>query len=144
MYSTTDGPVTHLLNAMPAARRHNLSILVGVWSSGDGRFEVEKQALEDVIRRHDCDNIAAISVGNEDLNQVNLVNASASDAEKDSQKQGIAMALVDQISEIRNMTRSLGCCNVPVTHTDTWDEFTNIEKPWVPDVSSALPLQEKH
>lgn len=136
MYSTTDGAVTHLMNAMPAAQKNRLMILVGVWSGTRKRFDVEKSALQDVINQFGCGNIAAISVGNEDLYSVNIVYAGASGSEKDNYKTDIAHTLVRQISQVRDMVRSLGCCNVPVTLTDTWNEFSNTSIPGISEVCS--------
>lgn len=131
MYSTTDGNVTHLMNAMPAAKRHGLMLLVGVWSSPATRFQAEMETLQAVIYKYGCRNIAAVSVGNEDLNSANVNNPTIMDQEEDAQKKcSIATTLSGQMSHISAMTRSLGCC-VPVTHTDTWNKFSNMSKPWI-------------
>lgn len=126
---------------MPAARANNLSILAGVWSSdgtiGDfARFNIERDALEKVFQDFGCKNIAAISVGNEDLNSVNLNYASSSESDKNEKKQNVTDMLLNQISQIRNLTRDNHCCNIPITHTDTWNEFSNTSNAWIPQVIS--------
>lgn len=140
MYSTTDGPVTHLMNAMPGAQNHDLMILVGIWSGGIDRFEAEMSALKDVIIRYGCGNMAAISVGNEDIYSVNTNNPGLSDAAIDQLKNATAWTLIDQIQAVRSMTRELGCCDVPITHTDTWGEFANTSKTYIPKVRLILEL----
>lgn len=138
IYSTTDGATYHLMNALPAAQKYDLKILAGVWSGGPEnlvRFEREKKALRDAITEFGCGNIAAISVGNEDLNQVNVLQTSDPDSVKDQAKEKVAETLISQITQIRNVTRSLGCCNTPITHTDTWNELFDTKRPWLPGVS---------
>lgn len=138
MYSTMDDGVMHLMNALPAAENHDLKILVGVWSGGPQnkhRFELEKQALIDAINVHGCDHIAAISVGNEDLYSVNLQGLTRD--QLNQTKTEVAGTLIDQIQQIRNIVRESGCC-MPVTHTDTSNEWTTTDQPWVSNVSFII------
>lgn len=145
MYSTTDvnstepkGYVPHLMNALPAAAKHSLKILIGIWSGGaghEGRNSQETEALEDAIKVYGCDNIAAVSVGNEDLNDINVNYAYMDDEGRNAMKAKVVDLLVGQMSSARRVLRRNGCCNIPVTHADTWNEEFNTEAPWVQKVS---------
>jgi len=131
MYAIADGNTLHLMNAVPAAQQNNLSILVGVWSGGQsntGRFDAETQALEQVVDKYGCGSFAAVSVGNEDLNDVNKVGNLSPDDLRAS-KIATADLLVQQMNQVRKMLRDKGCCGTPVTHTDTWNELTNQDNP---------------
>lgn len=132
MYSTTEGSAsdsstTHLMNAMSAAKNYNLTILAGVWSGSEERFETERQTLSDAIARHGCGVISAISVGNEDLNDINKQNGM--DEYKDILKMHVADVLTQRISQIRDLVRCLGCHRLPVTHTDTWNDIPTQASP---------------
>lgn len=145
IYSTTDvnltevgGVVPHLKNALPSAAKYNISILAGVWSGGiwmEKRFQTEIEALEAAVKTHGCDNIAAVSVGNEDLNDINKAFGWLGDAEKATRKEKTVDILVSQMSQVRQLLRRQGCCDTPVTHADTWNELFNREYPWVEKVN---------
>lgn len=140
MYSTTDGDVHHLMRAIPAAQQNNLSILAGVWSGGlayEGRFEKELQALEQVVDKYGCGNLAAVSVGNEDLNDINHYGI-PNDNDVNAKKEATAKLLVKQMDEVRKLLRQKRCCNTPVTHTETWNELTNMDNPTVNKASVHL------
>ena len=122
MYSTTDGLYRHLMSAIPAAQKHDFSILAGVWSGGPeavGRFDSERLALKEVVEKHGCANLAAVSVGNEDLYTASAMHVSA------TQMKDTAQLLVTQITAVRKVLRDAGCCDTPVTHTDTWNELVD-------------------
>ncbi|KAK5939234.1 hypothetical protein PMZ80_008537 [Knufia obscura] len=144
MYSTSeDGPprdeTAHLMNIMLAAQNNDFSILAGVWSGGPGkvqRFEQELQALGDVIHKHGCGNLAAVSVGNEDLNYLNQ-DGITDETVLNTKKQETAELLVKQMDRVRQLLRHNGCCNTPVTHTETWNELTNADNPTVNKVIAA-------
>lgn len=132
IYSTTDGAQLPLMYAIPAAQQNNISILVGVWSGGrttTARFEQEIEALGQVVDRYGCGSFAAVSVGNEDLNDINDPGLDANTIS--ATKIATTDLLVDQIGRVRKMLRNKGCCNTPVTHTDTWNELTNKDNPSV-------------
>ncbi|KAK5081945.1 hypothetical protein LTR70_008635 [Exophiala xenobiotica] len=138
IYSTTDNGKFPLMDAIPAAKENNLRILVGVWSGGPtvtARFDQEIQALGQVVDQYGCDNFAAVSVGNEDLNYINVPGMDAK--VMSGQKIATTDLLVDQIGQVRKMLRDKGCCNTPVTHTDTWNELTNKDNPSVNKVIQA-------
>lgn len=128
IYSTMDPtavPPTHLKNSLPAAAKYNLQILAGVWSGGidaQDRFKQELSALEGAIQLHGCKNIAAVSVGNEDINDVEKYFG----PNADQRKSDTVDLLVQQIANTRDLLRRNKCCNVPVTHTDTWNQLFNV------------------
>ena len=131
----------HLEHALPAAISHNLSILVGIWTTTiendttalhDTRFNDEVRALAKAIDIYGCHNIAAVSVGNEDLNELMLHG-------RQYLYQATANKLAEQIAQVRWMMRSKSCC-VPVTHTDTWNTLQNASEPYVATVSISDPV----
>ncbi|KAK5078880.1 hypothetical protein LTR64_002702 [Lithohypha guttulata] len=148
IYSTTDensenGKTVvykHLENALPAAANQKMSILAGVWSGGVGRearFKQERDALEAAVKTFGCSNIAAVSVGNEDMNDINLMPLDGNS--KKQRKVDTAKLLIKQMDEVRKMLRQNKCC-VPVTHTDTWDEWygTAGDFTWLPKLIAAV------
>lgn len=87
-------------------------VLAGVWAfEGNGHFDREKNALNDVISEQGCDWLAAVSVGSEDLYREDIP----------------ASRLAEQIHDVRGMVRQHGgtCSTIPVTHTDTWTAWVN-------------------
>jgi len=139
IYSTTDNGKYPLMDAIPAAKENNLRILVGVWSGGPtvtARFDQEIQALGQVVDQYGCDNFAAVSVGNEDLNYINVPGMDTK--VMSGQKIATTDLLVDQIGQVRKMLRDKGCCNTPVTHTDTWNELTNKDNPSINKVRPSV------
>lgn len=149
LYSTMDWNGTspewlYLENALLAAKEYGLKILAGVWSGGLGadnqaRFSAERDALANALQMHGCSDIVAVSVGNEDLNNVNEMT-SLSPAQVATTKQQTVDLLIQQINETRAVLDQFGCCNVPVTHTDTWNEIFNdtVASPWVSEVSTTV------
>jgi exo-beta-1,3-glucanase (GH17 family) len=131
LYSTTDGDDTdplqrHLELALPAAKEHDLYIHAGVWSGGDDntrRFQIEKVALDRALQINGCGNIIAISVGNEDL----YMNRSKEETGMVRVPLMSVNLLIDQVNEISALLDSHGCCHVPVTHTDTYGDWTKPE-----------------
>ena len=133
MYSTTDGNTKHLLNAMPHAKPQSLKILVGIWAVEEARFKIELQALDDVISKYGCDDILAISVGNEDLMAWSALAA------KPYSQTTLVQDLVNRIGRTRKMLRDKGCCNTPVTHTDIVGELIDpAAKPLISAVDHAI------
>lgn len=144
MYSTMDPlgalpngtytTVQHLENALPSAKTYGLKILAGIYPNANwDRFGQELAALGTALQHHGCDDIIAVSVGNEDLN--NLEHLPSED--QPANKAKTVDMLVNQIDQTRDMLDFYGCCHVPVTHTDTWNEIYNPEgtDPWVEKVS---------
>lgn len=151
MYSTTDPAsvagkdviYTHLANALPAAKKHDMKVLVGLWSGGvdnTARFSTELEYLDYAVGNFSCSNIAAVSVGNEDMNHINLLRDNYGNPlppeEVAERKTKTATLLVQQIQSTRELLRKRGCC-VPVTHTDTWNEMSDGTFPWLPSVSTS-------
>lgn len=92
-----------LTNAVPAAIKTGVKILVGVWTENSAHYGAEKAALKAAINAHGSSWIVAISVGSEDLYR------------KDTD----ANTLAQQIYDVRSMVRALGV-NAQVGHVDTW------------------------
>ena len=65
LYASSD--CNTLANAVPAAIKTGMTILVGVWTEDNTHYEAEKQALLTAIQQHGSDWILAVSVGSEDL-----------------------------------------------------------------------------
>lgn len=131
LYSTSEGPnpdntTAHLSNALPMARKHNLQIHAGVWSGGDthtARFATELAALDAALASFGCANIAAVSVGSEDLyrNESTAVTGMAREPLVD------VMLLVDQVQRVMEVLDRHGCCDVRVTHADTFGEWLRVD-----------------
>lgn len=122
----------HLHEALSVIRSHNLKIVAGLWSGGPDRFArflAELGALELALTRHGCDSIAAVSVGNEDLEDLNQLG------ETSDQKVRMVNTLVASMNLTRSLLRQHGCCDIPVTHADTWKELWDTRNPWVSQVS---------
>jgi len=122
----------HLHEALSAIRSHNLKIVAGLWSGAPDRFArflAELGALELALTRHGCDSIAAVSVGNEDLEDLNQ------SGETSDQKVRMVNTLVASMNLTRSLLRRHRCCDIPVTHTDTWRELWDTRNPWVSQVS---------
>lgn len=141
-YNETDMFFPHLNDALLAAKNDNIKILAGIWSTGNGsgkayqsrsRFDQEFDYFKYAVGNHTCDNIFAVAVGNEDLNYVDLMTT-LSDDQKTALKSQRVDAIVDQMTQVRGWLRQNGCCNVPVTHVDTWDNLVNDSVPYVAKV----------
>lgn len=65
LYASSDCDT--LANAVPAAIKTGMNLLVGVWTEDNTHYEAEKQALLTAIQQHGSDWILAVSVGSEDL-----------------------------------------------------------------------------
>jgi hypothetical protein len=65
LYAASD--CSTLANAVPAAIKTGMSLLVGIWTEDNTHYEAEKQALLTAIQQHGSDWILAVSVGSEDL-----------------------------------------------------------------------------
>lgn len=115
-----------------------MKIIVGLWSGGagdTGRFFAELGALQGALYNHGCENIAAVSVGNGDLETLDS-NGSNPDA-----KRVMVDLLLYQIAMTRNLLRQNGCCDIPVTHTDAWDELGRQDDSGVSKVSWPSPYR---
>lgn len=65
LYAASD--CNTLANAVPAAIKTGMTLLVGVWTEDETHYEAEKQALLTAIQQYGSDWILAVSVGSEDL-----------------------------------------------------------------------------
>jgi len=134
--SNNEGAVYHLMNALPAAMEQGFFIIAGVWSGGpdfQGRFSAELGALAETLDRYGCSQIAAVSVGNEDLDKVTqyaLGHALSRDDIR-ARKVLVASLIIQQMTLVRATLRRHGCCNVPVTHTDTGNELSDTSQDYV-------------
>lgn len=84
-----------------------------------------------------CAGLAAVFVGNNDL-----MNTAAPSGSSDatSQKADTAKQLIEKMARVRSILRDQGCCDVPVTHADSWLELSSTEQPAILDVSPRGPL----
>jgi len=136
LYSTMDfqgwDAALHLSRALGGIKSHDMKIVAGLFSGGPkytGRFVAELGALEIALTANGCENIAAVSVGNDDLEMLNRAGGTP------DEKSTMVDMLVAQIMTTRSLLRQHGCCDIPVTHTDFWSELWNQSNSWVPKVS---------
>lgn len=92
-----------LVNAVPAAIKTNISLLVGIWTEDSFYFNAEKAALLQAIEEYGSDWLHATNVGSENL-----------------QRNGTTpQVLANQIHDVRNVLMEVGV-HKPVGHVDTW------------------------
>ena len=97
-----------LANAVPAAIKTQVGILVGIWTEDAGHYAAEKTALQSALNTYGSSWIAGVSVGSEDLYRGDTSVA----------------ALALQVTEIRGILSAAGA-NVPVGHVDTWTAWVS-------------------
>ena len=98
-----------LANAVPAAIKTGVKILVGVWTQDEGHFDREKQALLAATKNYGKNWIAAVSVGSEDLYR----------------KETSPNRLAQQIYDVRGMLTTVADPTVEVGHVDTWTAWVD-------------------
>lgn len=140
-----DSVIEHLMGALPAIKNHGLAVVAGVYSGGSGywgRFIAELGALERVLEVHGCSNIAVVKVGNNDLaavSQHSCANSVTGEALWNEKNQ-TADILIRQMNLVRRMLRHHGCCDVPVTHTESAAEWSDVQQ-YVVQVSALRYVQ---
>lgn len=119
-----------MIEAIPAAIKTRISLLLGHWeSAGSEAFEREVAALEKAISQYGDDLeplVAEISVGSEDLYRNSPVGIEAGEfagADPDT--------LVGYIPKVRDVLDDTSLAKAKVGHVDTWTAFAN-------DSNSAL------
>lgn len=120
LYASSD--CNTLANAVPAAIKTGMTILVGVWTEDNTHYEAEKQALLTAIQQHGSDWILAVSVGSEDLYR----------GDTD------ASTLASQINDVRGMLWALGAGSKQVGHVDTWTAWVDSANTAVIEASDFL------
>jgi exo-beta-1,3-glucanase (GH17 family) len=94
-----------LASAIPAALKHGIKILAGVWTQDEAHYGTEKNALVGALAAYPNwqDWLVAISVGSEDLYR----------------NEAPPGRIAEKISEVRGMVRAQGVTAL-VGHVDTW------------------------
>ena len=107
-----------LANAVPAAIRTNVGIMVGIWTEDATHYAAEKMALHSALCKFGSSWITGVSVGSEDLYRDDTN----------------AAMLVTQVTEVRGIVSAAGA-KVPIGHVDTWTA-------WVSGANPAAALVE--
>ncbi|KAJ6013905.1 hypothetical protein N7540_008496 [Penicillium herquei] len=115
---TTNSPI----EAIEAAIEEDVSLLLGLWTSGGGTAN-EVAALKSAISTYGSsftDLVVGISVGSEDLYRDSQTGQAADD--------GIGMTpddLVDAINQVKEAISGTTLSGASIGHVDTWDAWTN-------------------
>ncbi|KAJ6011995.1 hypothetical protein N7522_002350 [Penicillium canescens] len=115
---TTNGPI----EAIPAAIKEKVTLLLGLWASGGGMAN-EIAALKSAIDTYGEDFtklVVGISVGSEDLyrNSQTGVEANAGVGIEPSE-------LVDYINQVRSAISGTTLSGASIGHVDTWNSWSN-------------------
>ncbi|OKL56399.1 hypothetical protein UA08_08074 [Talaromyces atroroseus] len=138
LYTMVQGDTTNTpISAIPAAIAQNVTLLLGLWASGD-TFDNEVAALQSAISTYGDELgslVVGISVGSEDLyrNSVAGIEADAGIGKNPS-------TIVDDIKTVRSTISGTALDGVPVGHVDTWTAWANSSNSAVIDVVDWLGL----
>ena len=115
--------VAYLNNIGSAAKQHDVRLLLSMYHGGYNNidFDAHLESLANVTQ-YGCDLIAAVSVGVDDFEGIqNYAKSTGQTWSRDI----MASYIESHMNMVRSKLRQLGCCDVPVTHSDASIELTN-------------------